>query len=249
MLRGKWCLVTGGNRGIGMTVAVAFAKEGASLMLVARDEPALASAAQACTEAGAGEVVTRAADLGDPGEIDALGEEALAKCGTVDVLVNNAAYTVPASSPLEGDPNDFDKMIAINLSAPIRLTRLLAPKMAEKRDGVIINVASVYGHVPSAMWGVYSATKHGLKGWSHSCAATLRPKNVKVVCVHPGCVYTDMARKMVEKDPSLAETIEGRLMAPEDVAEACMLAFRTSARCCPTDITLLEAPPVQPHYT
>ncbi|CAD7703159.1 unnamed protein product [Ostreobium quekettii] len=248
MLKGKWCLVTGGNRGIGQAIALAFAKEGASLILVARDEAALAGAAQACTAAGAGEVATHTVDLADPIAVDGLARDALARCGTVDVLVNNAAYSVRANSPLEGDPDEFDKMIAINLAAPMRLTRLLAPKMVEQQDGVIINMSSVYGQQPSAGWGAYSATKHGLKGWSHSCAATLRPHNVKVMCVHPGCVYTDTARKKVEEDPKLEEVVKTHLMSPEDVAETCMLAFRTSSRCCPLDVTVLETPPVQPHY-
>lgn len=237
MLKGKWCLVTGGGRGIGEAIAVAFAKEGAKLILVSRTVTELDRVAEKCLAAGAGVVETRSVDLSDLAATEALAAEVLEKHGKVDVLVNNAAIADGKKmSALGGDPDFYEKAVAVNLSAPMRLTRRLAPKMAENKWGVIINVSSVSGTVPTDVLACYAATKHGLNGWSHSCARELRPYNVKVVCIQPGWVATEMARGAVDLN---------RAMTPDDVAEACMLTFRVSSRCYPEDVVLYPATSAQ----
>jgi len=237
MFKGKWCLVTGGGRGIGEAVAVAFSKENANLVLVSRSEGELRSVASKCVAAGAGQTEIRTVDLSDPAAIDALAADILEKHGAVDVLVNNAGMNdIENLSAVSGDPDSYNKIIAVNLAAPMRLTRRFSPKMVENKWGVIINISSIYGATPSAIAAAYVATKHGLNGWSHSCSKELRPHNVKVLCVQPGLVDTKMLRDAGDKAPALIDM--NLSMYSEDVAEACMLAIRTSPKCYPEDIIL-----------
>lgn len=113
MLKGNLCFITGGGRGIGEAVALAFAREGANLVLVSRSANELELVADKCLKAGAGEVNTRPVDLCDPAATDAVAVEVLEKYGRVDVLVNNAGMVDPQNmSALRGDPEVYDKVRA-----------------------------------------------------------------------------------------------------------------------------------------
>jgi len=119
----------------------------------------------------------------------------------------------------------------------MRLTKLFSPKMIESKSGAIINISNIYGTVPSVLYGAYTATMHGVNGWSHSCSRELRPHGIKVVCVQLGPVMTDMMRK-ASNNPDAGGFDMNLGMEPEDVAEACMLAIRTSQKCFPEEIIL-----------
>lgn len=222
MLNGKLCLVTGGSKGIGGAIAAAFAQEGASLLLVEHPKraDALRVTAARCLAAGAGTVELHTVDLTDPAATDALAADVLARHGMVDILVNGAAiFGAQDMSALSGDPDLYDKMMALTLTAPMRLTRRLAPKMSASMSGVIINISSLSGITTTAGFSAYAAARHGLHVWSHSCAMELQPYNVKVVCVQPGSTLSNMARGVA--DPNLEITLQ-------DVINACMVAFRPS---------------------
>eukprot|EP00803_Ostreobium_quekettii_P011274 evm.model.scf_135.5 EVM.evm.TU.scf_135.5 scf_135:40700-42923(+) len=234
MLKGKWCLVTGGGRGIGRSIALALAKESASLALTARSLEQLESVAAECKAAGAPEVEVHTADVTDPKAMDGLAAKLLEKHGCVSVLVNNAGILANGMSALEGDPDEWEKMVVADLTTPMRLTRLLAPAMVERKDGAIINISSILGVDPWGHTAAYCAAKFGLRGWSLSCHETLRRSNVKVVCINPGVVRTSLAG-------GLPAMVPEDMIIPDDVAEACLLALRTSAKCVPTEITLRNA--------
>ncbi|CAD7697508.1 unnamed protein product [Ostreobium quekettii] len=152
--------------------------------------------------------------------------------GGVDVLVNNAAARARrGGGVLEGDPEEWDEMTAINLMAPMRLTRRLAPAMVARGGGLIINIASIASVDPLAYVSCYSATKFGLRGWSLCCHRSLREHGVKVVCVNPGVVRTGAVM-------SLPGFEAEHMMTPDDVAEACLLPLRTGGQCVPEEITL-----------
>eukprot|EP00123_Amoebidium_parasiticum_P012143 comp21151_c0_seq1/m.28630 comp21151_c0_seq1/g.28630 ORF comp21151_c0_seq1/g.28630 comp21151_c0_seq1/m.28630 type:complete len:242 (-) comp21151_c0_seq1:510-1235(-) len=227
---GKWALVTGAGRGVGKAIALALAKEGASLALCARTKSQLEAVAAECKAAGAPAVETYEVDLSHSTQVETLAQTLLSQHGGVDILVNNAGIGAMGTGT-DGNPDEWETMMAINLNAPMRLTRRLAPAMAERGGGTIINMGSVAAIEPMTSSCAYAASKHGLRGWSLSCYQNLRLKNIKVVLINPAFVNTDM----VSGNPN---TIPERMLQPSDVAEAAMLALKTTSACVPQEITL-----------
>ncbi len=236
LLQNQTALVTGASRGIGRAIARALAGEGARLVLVSRSAGDLEKTASLCRTDGAEAVSVRSLDLADSGAVEELCEEILSD-GGVDVLVNNAGMFVEGTA-LDGDPGTWESGLRLNVLAPMHLTRRLAPGMTGRERGTIINLGSVAAIEGMQGAGAYATTKHALRGWSLSCYQALRGYGVKVVLINPGFVDTDMTAGVQGADRS-------RMLAPEDVAEAAMLAIRTRPACCPEEITLrLTKPPV-----
>jgi len=237
-LEDKTALVTGASRGIGRAIAIALAGEGATVVLAARSRDALDQTADACSKAGAPATHVHAIDLSDGPAIDALCESALGAHGGIDVLVNSAGWAIPGHA-LEGDPDDWEAALRLNVAAPMRLTRRLAPTMEAREYGVIINLGSVAAIEGMTDGGAYAATKHALRGWSLSCYQKLRPVGIKVVLINPAFVDTDMTKGVLGAKRE-------RMLSVDDVAQAAMLAVRTSPACCPEEITLrLTKPPLE----
>eukprot|EP01071_Lankesteria_metandrocarpae_P009966 Lankesteria_metandrocarpae@DN5264_c0_g2_i5.p1 len=193
LLKDKTCLITGASRGLGAAIARTYAKEGASLILAGRTEDDMKQVADECKKLGAAEVQVKVVDFTSSEAVQRLGDD-LAAAGSVDVLVNNAGMAIMENC-LEGSPEIWDTLMAVNVAAPLRLTRLLAPQMKEKRDGVIINMCSTAGLVGVESAAAYCASKFALRGWSMSCYETLRDHNVKVMAINPGPTNTDMVTK------------------------------------------------------
>eukprot|EP01071_Lankesteria_metandrocarpae_P009965 Lankesteria_metandrocarpae@DN5264_c0_g2_i3.p1 len=229
LLEGKRCLITGASRGVGAAISRIYSTEGARVILTGRNEEALKKVADECKKLGAAEVQVKVVDFTSSEAVQRLGEE-LAASGGVDVLVNNAGV-VKRGNCLEGDPDEWEAMLAVNVNAPMRLTRILAPKMKENRTGVIINISSIVGLEPMESSPAYCASKFALRGWSLSCYESLRDHNVKVMLVNPGPTNTDMMSAVpgVKTD---------QIIQPQDVAEVALLPFKTSVACCPVEITL-----------
>ncbi len=170
-------LVTGATGGIGQAIARAFAARGAKLVLSGRREDALGPVAG---ELGARAVV---ADLAHRADVARLAQEA----GEVDVLVANAA--LPGSGFLvDLSPEDIDRLLEVNLRAPVALARALAPAMAERRRGHLVFISSLAGKAASPASSLYSATKFGLRGFALGLREDLRPHGVGVSLVAPGFV-------------------------------------------------------------
>lgn len=235
MLSGKTALITGAGAGIGRAVAMAYAKEQATIILAARTKANLDAVAAEC-----------AAVAGCPGQVKifpcdlatAQGVEDLAafvtECGGCDVLVNNAGSMVGGNATT-GNPDDWDRMMFLNVNGVLRLTRRLTPAMAEKKWGAIINMCSIAGiEGMSGDSAAYAASKHALRGWNHSIYQSLRFDNIKVMLVNPAFVNTPM----VSDSPFAAKTIPDRMIQPEDVGEVCLLPFKLSAGCVPAEVTL-----------
>lgn len=235
-IKGWQALVTGGGRGIGRAIALGLAAAGAKVVVISRTESELKETVAKCLAAG-GKAHYHVADLTNPEVTETAIGQLLTEYQHFDILVNNAGMGV-AGSAEEGDPNEWEKMMQLNLSAPMRLTRKIAPGMIQREKGIIINIGSVAAIEGMKRGGAYAATKHGLRGWSLSCYERLRPYGIKVVCIHPGYVATKMVKGMKGVDVE-------RMICPEDVAQACMLAVHTSPMCCPVEITLR---PTRPAY-
>jgi short-subunit dehydrogenase len=181
-IKGKRILLTGASRGIGVSLARAFAEKGGELILAARDTAKLNEVAEACRAFGT-KVTVIACDVGD----EASRERLLRAAGDIDLLVNNAGVETPRNVVDQSDA-EVAAQIAINLVAPIALCRGVLPQMLARRSGVIVNVSSMSGKAATPSNAIYAATKFGLNGFTASLALELHGSGVHVGVVCPGFV-------------------------------------------------------------
>src|SRR4051812_24191526 len=176
---GRRALVTGASRGLGRAIARELHRRGAHVVVTARDADALDALV---AELGA-RVEALPADLSERGEVETL----LASCGTVDVLVANAA--LPGSGLLlDFAPEDVDRVVEVNLRAPLRLARALVPGMLERGAGHLVFVGSLSGKVASPRASLYCASKFGLRGFALALREELRGSGVGVTSLAPGFI-------------------------------------------------------------
>lgn len=231
-LAGKWALVAGAGKGIGTAIAVALAQEGAGVALCAKTQTELEVTAAACRAVGCENVEMYAYDLSQGKEVDALAEQMIQKHGGCEVLVNNSGGFSPGN-PLEGDPDAWVHMFSLNVHAGMRLTRRLAPRMAERQSGAIFDIGSVAAlESMSGEYAAYAASKWAMRGWGASSYLTLRHKNVKCCRINPAYVNTGFA---VEGQ---TELIPERMIQTTDIANYIRFVLHTSAGCVPEEITL-----------
>jgi NAD(P)-dependent dehydrogenase (short-subunit alcohol dehydrogenase family) len=218
-LDGRRALVTGAGRGIGRAVAIALARAGASVTLLARTEPQLSETAALIREEG-GQATVRPCDVTDD---DAVGA-ALDRLPAHDIVVNAAGGNRP--QPFDGvDMATFDCLFALNVRGTFSVMRhAVRRSRSEGRPGVIINITSQLGHVGAVDRTVYSATKHAVEGLTKSAAIELAPHGIRVVAIAPTYVETSMTRSYFEdiafRDQVLASIPMGRLATVDEVAAA-----------------------------
>jgi NAD(P)-dependent dehydrogenase (short-subunit alcohol dehydrogenase family) len=206
-LAGKRVLITGASRGLGRELALRFADEGAShLVLTARNRAALEAVAEEVRARNReSEVLTIAADLSKSEDVERVAALTLSGLGgQLDVLVNNASTlgTTPMPYLLDFPLEDFRQTLNVNLIAPFLLIKKLLPAMIEC-GGSIVNVTSDAGVTGYAGWGAYGISKFGLEGLSQTWAAELEDAGVRVNWVDPGNMNTDMHRAAEpDEDPS-----------------------------------------------
>lgn len=191
-LNGQVAIITGASRGLGLEVARAFAAHGAKLVLVARPSGDLTHAAAEL--APQTEVEAVAVDVSE--EAERVVEAAIRRFGRVDVLVNNASELGPSPMPpLEAYPwQDLERVLRVNVLAPLHLTQLVLPGMRARRQGVVINVTSDAGVEAYPGWGGYGMSKATLEHQSRTLAAELEGTGVRVYVVDPGDMDTTMHR-------------------------------------------------------
>jgi hypothetical protein len=184
---GKVVVITGASMGVGAATARAFASEGARLALVARGREALDRIA---AELGAvTEVMAECLDVSDGPGCAAMLERAAQRFGRIDVLVNNAGLHIRGHFERVA-PEDIARMIEVNLTAPLRLARLVLPHLERAGGGAIVNVASLSGVAPLPGAATYTGTKFGLRGFSYALAEEVRERNISVSLVSPGPIDT-----------------------------------------------------------
>lgn len=190
-LADKVALVTGGGRGIGAAVAVAYAREGADLVLASRTDAELVAVANTARAAGA-TVHAVSTDVADPGQVDRLVRSALKTFGRIDVVVSNAGVGHREVPTWELDPADWDRTIAVNLRGPYLMARAILPHFLDRRQGSLINVSSICGSVAYVHYAAYTASKFGLEGLTRVLAEETKRTGVRVNAVDPGLVATRM---------------------------------------------------------
>jgi NAD(P)-dependent dehydrogenase (short-subunit alcohol dehydrogenase family) len=232
ILDGLVTLITGAASGIGRATAEAFDGSGAKTVLVDIDEAMLGTLAASLSDRARPYV----ADLAVPEQVDALLADVERVEGTIDVLVNNAGISSKTAF-LDVDEAEWDNVFAINVEAALQLALRVAPRMAERRSGSIVNVSSISGRGGGPPQSVYGVTKGALLGFTNEMARALAPHSVRVNAVLPGVIDTpmvqrDTARAGDQQGAELAAWIEdevpaGRIGKPREVAN--VLVFLASS--------------------
>jgi 3-oxoacyl-[acyl-carrier protein] reductase len=223
-LTGRVAIVTGASRGIGRAVALTLASAGASVVAGARGENA-AGVVKEITEAG-GKAIAVALDVTDEASIAAAVARAASEFGKVDILVNNAGITRDTLM-LRMKRDDWDAVIATNLTGAFTCTQAVLKGMIKQRYGRIVTISSVVGQSGNAGQANYAASKAGLIGFSKALAREVASRNITVNVVAPGLIDTDMTRAITDaaQQDWAASIPLGRLGTPDDIAAAvCFLA-------------------------
>ncbi len=222
-------IVTGGGSGIGLAIATVFVKHQIRTIIVGRDAAKLSAA-----QAQLGEWCTSIpCDLADLNAIPSLVKKVMDSYGRIDILVNNAGINMKKDLT-EVTDEDFMKIMQTNVLAVFALSREVVKCMLEKGSGAIVNISSMasqYG-IPKVI--AYTASKSAIEGMTRAMAVELSPKGIRVNCIAPGFIATDMSAKALNSDPArmqkvLSRTPMGGLGQPFDVGEAALFLASDSA--------------------
>lgn len=221
-LAGRVALVTGGSRGIGRAIAIAFAEAGADVALNYRDRADDAERALVEVQKRGCRGCAVQADVSDAKQVDVLVSRVERELGSIEILVNNAGVARP-QPPEAVTEQDFDDLIRINLKSVFLVTQRVLPSMRAAKFGRIINVGSVAAQVGGVVGPHYAASKAGMVGLTHSYAHLLAKEGITSNAIAPALIETDMVTSNLRAKPDLIPV--GRFGAVDEVASvAVMLA-------------------------
>jgi 3-oxoacyl-[acyl-carrier protein] reductase len=222
-LDGKIALVTGGARGIGRSIAVAFAREGAGVAVLDLRYEGAENATQEISATGAKSFAV-AGDVGDEAQVKAAIQQVESALGRIDILVNNAG--IDTTSQVADMPTEmWDDMIRVNLRSIFLCTRAVLPGMLQRNWGRIINISSQLAHKGAPDMAHYSAAKAGVLGFTRSLAYEVARNGVTVNAICPGPIDTELFRNLPEawRKRKLAELPIGRAGAADEIAPTAVL--------------------------
>lgn len=222
-LTGKVALITGAGKGIGKAIAIALAKEGVNVGLVARTEKDIKSVAEEITAFGVKATIATT-DVSKRTEIEAAVAKIQGELGPIDILINNAGVATFGKF-LELEPEVWENMINVNVLGVYYTTRAVLPQMIERKTGDIINISSTAGKTGNAVTSAYSASKFAVFGLSESLMQEVRKHNIRVTALAPSTVVTELAHSanLITGDPE-------RVMHPEDFAELIIAQLKLNRR-------------------
>jgi 3-oxoacyl-[acyl-carrier protein] reductase len=225
-LSGRTALITGASGGIGAAIATALHRQGASVTISGTRRDALEALAATLRE----RVHIATADLSDRASVETLVPAAETAMGSLDILVNNAGLTRDGLF-LRMKDDDWDKVLAVNLTAGFLLSRAALRGMMKRRHGRIIGITSVVGVTGNAGQGNYAASKAGMIGMSKSLAAEVASRNITVNCIAPGFIETAMTGELNDKQKEgiLASVPMGRLGSVDEIAAAAVFLASSEA--------------------
>lgn len=216
----KIAIVTGGASGLGLAITHKFVKSGIQTIIVGRNEENLSAVAN---ELGA-LCKYKVMDLGELDAIPALIDEIKNEYGQIDILVNNAGINFKKQFAEVSD-EDFQRVVQTNMNAVFAISREVTKVMLDAGKGCIINISSMAAQYGIPLVIAYTASKTGIEGMTRAMAVELSPKGIRVNCVAPGFIKTNMSAKALDSDPErkqkvMSRTPMGHLGEPADVAEA-----------------------------
>ena len=219
----KTALITGGTKGIGKAVALAFLQQGYEVVINYHSDEETALATQEEFNIQGYCPILLRADVSDEAQVKAMFREFFGIYGKLDVLVNNAGVSLIRVIQ-DTTSADWDKIFGVNVKGVYHCCRTVADKMLGCGGGSIINIASIWGEVGASCEAAYSASKGAVIAFSKALAKELAPSKVRVNCVSPGVIDTAMNSHLTgEEMEQLIESIPaGRIGYPEDVAKACL---------------------------
>ncbi len=220
-LKGRVAVVTGGNGGIGLGMALGLAEAGAAIVVAGRNTKKNVDAVGQIEKVGA-KAVSIDADIADAKACRALVDAAVEKFGRLDILINNAGTTV-RKAPQDLTDDEFEMVVDVNLTAAFRCSRAAHPHMLKASGGKIINIGSMLSIFGTPWAAPYAASKGGIVQMSRAFATAWAKDNIQVNCVLPGWIDTDLTRGAREQvqglnERVLARTPAGRWGVPADLA-------------------------------
>lgn len=223
-LQNKTAIITGAGKGIGKAIAVALAKEGVNLGLVARTGADLESLQASLKSTYPINVFIATADISVKDQADAAVASLKEQLGSIDILINNAGIA-KFGTLAEMEPDQWERIIQVNLLGTYYVTRAVLPTMLEQNSGNIINVASTAGERGFATGSAYCASKFAVLGLTESLMQEVRKSNIRVTGLTPSTVNTELA---VNAGLNIGD--EDRMMQPEDVAELALATLKLPER-------------------
>jgi NAD(P)-dependent dehydrogenase (short-subunit alcohol dehydrogenase family) len=229
-------LVTGATQGIGRATAFALGRAGYRVAVCARTPDAVDRLVGELRRDGIG-AAGAPADVGDAGQVTRALERLAGELGQPGVLVNNAGVMI--ARPFEElTLEDWDTTMATNLRSLFLVTRAVLPAMRRRREGTVVNVASLAGRHGFAGGSAYCASKHAVLGFSRALMMEVRKEGIRVLAICPGSVDTSMLR-----DQPMLQTDPARILRPEDVAEAILHAVQLPGRALVSELDIRPANP------
>ena len=222
-------LVTGSSRGIGRAIAVALAREGWAVCVNYLEHREAAEDLVRLLRAEGWEAIAVRADVSDRDAVEAMVRTAQAELGPIELLVNNAGISYQGL--FQDTSNEiWDRTLAVNLTGARNAAQAVLPHMLSEKRGCIVNISSMWGLRGASCEVAYACSKAAIIGLTRSLALELAPSGIRVNCVAPGCIETDMVRVLGEETRAMLveETPLGRLGTPEDIAHA--VAFFASEK-------------------
>jgi len=232
-LKGKVAIITGSSRGIGRSIALRMAEQGAKVVVSSRKAEACETVANEIKAAG-GEAIVVPCNVSDKAQLQALVDATLRQWGRIDILVCNAAVN-PFFGPSKDIPDEaFDKIMAVNIKSNHWLANMVAPGMAERGDGAIIVISSVGGLFGSNTLGAYGISKAADMQLVRNLAVEWGPQNVRANCIAPGLIRTDFARALWENPDIAKKATKGyalrRIGEPDEIAGAAVFLGSAAGR-------------------
>lgn len=222
-LKGKTALITGAGKGIGRATAIALAKEGVHVGLMARTEADLQNVAEEVKQEGVNAFVATA-DIASNEQVTKAVEQLKGDLGSIDILINNAGIS-KFGGFLELDVEEWEQIIQVNLLGMYYVTRAVFPTMIEQKSGDIINISSTAGQKGGPVTSAYSASKAGVLGLTESLAMEARKHDIRVSALTPSTVATDMA-----VDLGLVKAGKEDMLQAEDLAELMVAQLKLNKR-------------------